>query len=82
MKFEEKVTCLTAVSKPYDFAGNSGVSHHIRFNVNGEIFDCKSNEAQVVEFQKYVGKEGTAVFVFTSPKEKLSMTVESFEVDQ
>ena len=82
MKFEEKVTCLTAVSKPYDFAGNSGVSHHIRFNVGGEIFDCKSTEAQVYEFQKYVGKEGTAVFVFTSPKEKLSLAVESFEVNE
>ena len=82
MKFEEKAVCLTATSKPYDFAGNSGVAHHIRFNVNGEIFDCRSTESQVREFQQYVGKEGTAVFVFTSPKEKLSMAVTSFEVEE
>lgn len=82
MKFEEKSKCLSAVSKPYDFNGNSGVSHHIRFSVSDEIFDCASTESQVAEFQKYVGKEGTATFVFTSPKEKLKMSVESFEADK
>ena len=47
MKFEERAVLLSAESKPYDFNGNSGVSHTIRLNIGGEIFPCKSNENQI-----------------------------------
>lgn len=80
MKFEEKAVCLSSESTPYKFAGNEGVSNKIRFSVNNEIYVCNSTANQVAEFKQYVGKSGVAQFVFSSPKENLKMTVESFEV--
>jgi hypothetical protein len=82
MKFEEVCQLLTAESKPYNFAGNEGTSHKIRFNVGGEIYVCNSNAQQVSEFKQYEGKKGTAQFVFSSPKETLKMAVTSFEPER
>lgn len=79
MKFEEKAILLTAESKPYDFNGNSGVSHSIRLNINGEIYPCKSNEAQVKELKKFEGTEGTAIIEVVSRKEAITLRLSSFE---
>lgn len=78
MKFQENVVLLTAKSVPYDFAGNSGVSHRIRLSINNEIFVCKSTPEQVIAMKPFEGKEGDAILVFSSPKESISLTLESF----
>jgi len=79
MEFEEKGILLTAESKPYDFGGNSGVSHNIRVSLNGEIFSCKSDENQVQAMKKYEGQSGNVVVKIASRKEKLSASLVSFE---
>lgn len=78
MEIKTQAVCLSAESKPYNFQGNSGTSHAIRFNVNGEIFLCKSTESQVAEYKQYVGEEGEATFKLTSPKENIKLSVVSF----
>jgi len=79
MKIETVAVLLTAESKPYDFNGNSGVSHKVRLNVDGEIYVCKSNEAQVQSLSSLAkGTGGKAVFVVESRKENLSLSLESF----
>jgi len=79
MKNDEKAKVLSAESKPYDFDGNKGTSHKIRLSIGGEIFSVKSTEEQVNEFKKYVGQEGQVVVSFSSPKENLKMTIDSFK---
>lgn len=81
-KIEGKAKVLTAESRPYNVNGNTGVSHRIRVNVEGEIFECKSSPEQVTSFQQYVGKEGTVVLGLESRKENLTMQVLEFEVDE
>lgn len=80
MKNEEKAKVLSSESKPYDFQGNVGVSHKIRLNIEGEIFVVKTTEDQVNEFKKYVGQEGVVIVSFSSPKEVLKMTIDSFRL--
>lgn len=79
MQNEEKAKVLSSESIPYDFKGQSGVSHKIRLNILGEIFSVKTTEVQVNEFKQYVGKEGTVVVSFSSPKELLKMSIVSFK---
>jgi len=81
MEIKTQALLLTAESKPYDFNGNSGVSHRIRLNVNGEIFVIKSTEKQVREVSPNVGEEGTAVIKVNSRKENLSLELVSFEIE-
>lgn len=81
MKNEEKAKVLSAENKPYDFNGNSGVSHTIRLSIEGEVYAVKTTEAQVNEFAKYVGKSGVVKVSFSSPKENLKMSIDSFEVE-
>jgi len=81
MKNDEKARILSAESKPYDFDGNKGVSHKIRLSILGEVYSVKTTEEQVNEFKQYVGKEGSVVVSFSSPKENLKMSIESFKVD-
>ncbi|MFA6251557.1 MAG: hypothetical protein WC603_02950 [Candidatus Paceibacterota bacterium] len=83
MKFEENVKLLTALSNPYDMSatgGPVGVSHKVRLNINGEIFVANATEDQVKEYSKFEGKDGVAVLNFTSPKEKLRLSLVSFSV--
>lgn len=79
MKFEEEAILLTAESKPYNVEGNTGTSHRVRLSINGEIYSCKSTEAQVASLKGDVGKRGTATVVIKSRKENLSIELESFE---
>jgi len=78
MRITTEATLLTAESKPYDFNGNSGVSHKVRLNVNGEIYVCKSDAAQVAQLSKMVGETGEAMIVVESRKENMSLRLESF----
>jgi len=80
MEVESEATLLSAVSKPYDFAGNKGVSNRVRFSIKGEIFDVRSTGEQVASLISLSGKTGIAKFVLVSPKEKLAMKLISFEV--
>ena len=75
MQNEEKAKVLSADNSPYDFNGNSGISHRIRLNIAGEVYAVKTSETQVNEFQKYVGKDVKVVLEFTSPKENLKMSI-------
>jgi len=74
LEYKAKGQVLSAVSKPYDFEGKSGVSHRIRVMVQGEIFACRSSQQQVEDTKKFVGQEGEVILGFSSPKE--SVTVE------
>jgi len=82
MEIQTKAQLLTAVSKPYSFAGGSGTSHKIRFNVAGEIFICSSTAEQVESFLSSQAQNGLAVFKFSSPKENLKMHLVSFVKDK
>jgi len=64
---EEKGQVLSAVSKPYDFNGNSGTSHKIRVFAGGEIFNCNSTESQVALYKEHVGKSGVVSLLFCMP---------------
>jgi len=68
---------LSAESKPYDFQGNTGVSHKIRLSVGGEIIVCKSTDEQVKELQKFIGEQVLVVIKIESRKEKSVFQVES-----
>jgi len=81
MKVKTQGTVLSAASKPYDYDGRSGISHKIRVMVDGEIFNCSSNEQDVKDAQLVIGKTGEVELNITSPKENLKVEVEllSFE---
>jgi len=79
MKFEEKATVLTAESKPYEFNGNSGVSHRVRLLIGTEIFAIKSTEKQVLEAKNYVGKDVTVELLITSPRESVKVDLLKIE---
>lgn len=79
MQYETEAIMLTAVSKPYNFGGNEGISHKIRLNIGGEIYICSSTSAQVQGMQVFAGKKGKAVVVLNSPKENLKLELLSFE---
>jgi alpha-L-fucosidase len=70
---------LSAESKPYSVDGNTGTSHKLRFNVDGEIFVFKSDEDQVKELVDSVGTEGDLTFSIVSRKENMSLKCVSFE---
>jgi len=78
MEIETVATLLSAESKPYDFNGNSGVSHKIRLSIKGEIYVCKSTESQVATLRSAVGSEGDAVIRVNSRKENMSLELVSF----
>ena len=80
MKFEEQATLLSAESKPYDFNGNSGTSHKMRFAIEGEIYAFSVKESQVQEFQSSVKKTGTLIFQITSRKESVKLEFLNFKV--
>lgn len=82
MEFEEKAVLLTAESKPYDFNGNTGVSHKIRLMIGGEIFEMKSSPEQVSELANDLKKSGLAKLKISSPKEKLKMELVGFSPDE
>jgi len=79
MEITAKARLLTAESKPYEMNGNSGISHRLRFSVDGEIYVCKSNADEVQKLHDRVGHEGTAHFKFESRKENLTLKLVSFE---
>lgn len=77
-----KATILGAVSKPYDFNGNTGTSHKVRLLVDGDVFEIKSTPEQVKDLAHRVEKgatDGAATLRFTSPKERLSLALDKFE---
>lgn len=78
MQIETNAKLLSAESKPYNVDGNSGTSHKIRLNIYGEIFVCKSDEAQVQEMKEYIGKEGNAIIEVISRKENMALKLMSF----
>jgi len=78
MRITTDAQLLSAQSKPYNFEGKEGVSHKVRLNVEGEIFVCSTDEAGVKLLQDKIGKEGTAILDFTSPKERLKLSLVEF----
>jgi len=68
---------LSAESKPYDFNGNSGVSHKVRLSVSGEVIVCNSDEAQVKELQEYLGQTISVVVKVQTRKEVSKFIIES-----
>jgi len=81
MEIETQAKLLSAESKPYNIEGNTGTSHKLRLNVNGEIYVCKSTDEQVKSLQKEVGSEGRAVIKVNSRKENMSLELVSFEAE-
>jgi len=81
MKIDTNATLLTAESTAYAINGNSGTSHKIRLNVDGEIYVCKSTAEQVASLKHYAGKQGRAVLRVNSRKENLSLSLELFEAE-
>lgn len=79
IQVKEKAILLSAESKPYDFNGNSGVSHKVRVSIGGEIYNCNSNEKQVLELKDSVSREGEVTIEFRTRKEALSAVVVDFE---
>jgi len=79
MEIEVKGKLLTAESKPYNVDGNTGTSHKIRVNVEGEIYVCKSTADQVSSMKKFEGKDGVLVLKINSRKENMSLELVSFE---
>lgn len=79
MQIETNAKLLSAESKPYNVDGNSGTSHKIRLNIEGEIFVCKSDEAQVQAMKEHIGKEGNATIEVISRKENMALKLMSFE---
>jgi len=82
MEFSVKALLLTAESKPYNFEGNVGTSHRIRFAIKGEIFVCKSTGEQVSAHKQFEGKEGVAVLKLVSRKEAMALELVSFEASE
>lgn len=78
MQFEEKAQLISAESKPFDFNGNKGTSHKLRFNIGGEIFVCRSSEEQISQLKSLEGESGNGVFKLSSPKESLKLECEKF----
>lgn len=80
MRLTTDATLLTAISKDYDFEGKQGTTHKVRLNIEGEIFVTRTDEAGIARFKSFEGKEGTATLNFTSPKERLNVSLEEFEL--
>ena len=81
MQIKTKAQLLTAESAPYDFNGNKGTSHKLRFLVDGEIFLMKKdNKAQtILDNLDKQGKTGNLTFELISPKEVMYARFISFE---
>jgi len=79
MKIDVRAQVLSAESKPYNFGGNSGTSHKIRLNIEGEIYVCKSSETQVKEISPRVGETVDGVVQVVSRKENMYLELVSFE---
>lgn len=80
MDIQTEAMLLTAESRPYSVDGNTGTSHKIRLNVAGEIYVCKSDEAQVAALKSLEGKSGLAQIKVNSRKENMSLQLVSFSV--
>lgn len=78
MEIETRAKLLTAESKPYNVDGNVGTSYKIRLNIDGEIYVCRSTEAQVLQMKEHEKAEGVAVLKVNSRKENLSLELYSF----
>lgn len=79
IKVKSQGQILSAQSKPYDISGNKGVSHKVRVLAEGEIFNLKATEAQVLELQSSIGDNGEVEIGFSAPKENLAGTLLSFD---
>jgi len=80
MDIETQAKLLTAESKPYSVDGNTGTSHKVRLNINGEIYVCKSTPEQVSSLQPFVGQEGIAFIQVVSRKENMGLILVTFKV--
>ncbi len=80
LTIKSKAKLLSAISAPYDFNGNSGVSHGVRVSIDDEIYPLKCTEDQVDSLQSSVGKEGTANIEIRSRRERITCHLVSFEV--
>lgn len=78
IKVQTSAKLLSAVSKPYSFNGNEGISYKIRFIAEDSIFEFRSNKEQVTQLESLVGKVGTLEIVINSVKETLVASVGSF----
>lgn len=80
IEISTKATVLTAESKPYDIDGNSGVSHKVRLNVDGEIYSIRATEDIVKELKEHLGEEIEVTIAFTSRKENLKGEIVSYNI--
>lgn len=81
MRINSQIKILSAKSKPYDFDGKKGVTHKVRFNLDGEIFVVRvENEDEVAKYEALVGREGKAVLDLTSPAERINLSIVDFKV--
>lgn len=78
MRVTTDAKILSAISRPYDFDGKTGVSHKVRLNVDGEIFVAQTDESGVQKYSQMVGKDGEATLEFISPRERLSLRLVEF----
>lgn len=79
LKFENiDAKLIEVIAKPYSVSGNEGVSYKLRFLISDEIFLIKSNKEQVEQFETLSGRVGKVTLSVTSPKEIVSISVDSF----
>lgn len=78
IKYNGKGIILSAESKDYEFDGKSGKYHRVRVSVDGEIYPCKSSEAQVKEVQSFIGEGEVLVEIeVVSRRENVSLELKS-----
>jgi len=80
-KSQVQARLLTAESNPYNFNGNEGISNKVRVLIGSEIIVCNATLEQINDFKKYEGKDGVVVIQLKSRKEKLTTSIESFELE-
>lgn len=76
----DDVTLLDVIEKPYDINGNSGISRKLRFLANGQVYLAKIPEHLMTEARNLLDDNPiqSVNLVLTSPREQLSLAVDSF----
>jgi len=78
MLISGKAQLLTADSVPYSIDGNEGVSHKVRFNIDGEIYALKTDADTIKKLKPFEKQEGHLVFDLQSRKERISVVFTEF----
>jgi len=81
MLIQGKAQLLTAESTPYSIDGNEGVSHKVRFNVDGEIYAIKTDADTVKRLKPLEKQEGDLTFDLQSRRERISVVLVDFNAE-